>query len=70
MSNYAIEKELDHATGIDPSDFIALKAEVDKLGIKILTYVSTSLNNKSRCLDVGQIENCSCWLKKIKWCSK
>ena len=40
LSNYATKKELDHATGVDTSDltakkdFIALKAEVDKLNMK------------------------------------
>ena len=39
LFNYAIKKELDHATGADTSDcaakkdFIAVKAEVDKLDI-------------------------------------
>ena len=43
LSNYATKKELDHATGVDTSDlaakkdFIALKAEVDKLGINKLS---------------------------------
>ena len=39
LSNYAAKKELDHATGLDTSDvaakkdFVALKAEVDKVDI-------------------------------------
>ena len=39
LSNYAIKKELEHAAGIDTSylaakeDFVASKAEVDKLDI-------------------------------------
>ena len=39
LSNYAIENESGHATGVDTSDlaaakdFIALKTEVDKLDI-------------------------------------
>ena len=51
LSNYATKKELENATGIDTSDlaakedFIALKAEVDKLDITKLTSVQTSLNN-------------------------
>ena len=51
LSNYATKKELEHATGVDTSDlaaksdFIALKAEVDKLGIDKLVNVPTSLNN-------------------------
>ena len=66
LSNYATKKELEHATGIDTSDltvkkfFIALKAEVDKLGINKLTNVSTSLNNltkKDDDLDVGKLES-------------
>ena len=48
MSNYAIKKELDHAAGVDTSDlaakkdFIALKAELDKLDINKLANVQTS----------------------------
>ena len=51
LSNYATKKELEHATGIDTfdltakKDFIALKAEVDKLDINKLTNVPTNLNN-------------------------
>ena len=51
MLNSATKKELDHATGVDTSDlaakkdFIALKAEVDKLDINKLVNVPTSLNN-------------------------
>ena len=51
LSNYATKKELENATGIDTSDlaakedFIAVKAEVDKLDITKLTSVQTSLNN-------------------------
>ena len=42
LFNYAIKIELDHATGVDTSDcaartnFIAVKAEVDKLDINKL----------------------------------
>ena len=42
LSNYESMEELDHATGVDTSDlaskkdFIALKAEVDKLDISKL----------------------------------
>ena len=42
MSNYASKKELEHSTGIDAfhlaakSDFIVLKAQVDKLDINEL----------------------------------
>ena len=51
MSNYATKKELEHATGVDTSNiaakmyFVALKAEVEKLGINKFVNVSTSLNN-------------------------
>ena len=51
MSNYAATKELEHAAGIAISDlaakkdFIALKAEVDKLDINKLVNVPTNLNN-------------------------
>ena len=43
-------KKLDHATGVETSDlaaendFVALKAEVDKLDINKLTNVPTGLN--------------------------
>ena len=65
LSNYATKKELGHATGIDTSDltakkdFIALKAEVDKLDINKLTNVPTSLNNlktKVDDLDLGKLK--------------
>ena len=45
LSNYALKKELDHATGVDTldlfakKDFIALKAEVGKLDINKLVNV-------------------------------
>ena len=48
---YATKKELDHDTGVDASglaakkDFIALKAEVDKLDINKSVNVPTSLDN-------------------------
>ena len=51
MSNYAIKKELEDATGVDTTDFAAkndfidLKAEVDKLDINTLVNVPTGLNN-------------------------
>ena len=63
MSNYGTKKK--HATGIDTSDlaaekdFIALKAEVDKLDINKVINVPTSLNNlktKLHDLDVGKLE--------------
>ena len=69
LSNYATKKELEHATGIDTSDltakkdFVALKAEVDKLDIDKLQLVNlpTSLNNlkiKADDLDVGKLKTC------------
>ena len=75
MSNYATKKELNHATGVDTSDlaakkdFIALKAEVEKIDITKLSNVPTSLNNlktKVDDLDVGKLKNCSCRFEKIK----
>ena len=74
LSSYATKKELEHATGIDTSDlaakrdFIALKAEVDKLDINKLTNVPTSLNNlktKVNDLDVGKLKTASVDLKKL-----
>ena len=75
MSNYATKKELSHATGVDTSDlaakknFIALKAEVEKIDITKLSNVPTSLNNlktKVDDLDVGKLKNSSCRFEKIK----
>ena len=51
MWNYTTKKELDDAAGVDTynlpakKDSIALKAKVDKLHIKKLVNISTSLNN-------------------------
>ena len=51
LSNYATNKELDHATDINTSDlaakkdYIALKAEVDKLDTAKLVNIPTSLND-------------------------
>ena len=60
LSNYALKKELDYATGVDTSDlagkknFIALKAEVGKLDINKLANVPTSLNDfKTKVDDLG-----------------
>ena len=70
MSNYATKKELGHANGIDTSDlaakkdFIALKAEVDKLDVD----VPTSLNNlkiKVDDLDVGKLKTVATDLQKL-----
>ena len=74
FSNYATKKELEHATSIETSDlaakkdFIALKAEVDKLDINKLTNVPSSLNNlktKVDDLDVGKLKAVPADLKKI-----
>ena len=74
LSNYTIRKELDHAAGLDTSDlaakkdFSALKAEVDKLDIKKLVNVPTSLNNlkiKVDDFDVGKLKTVPVDLKKL-----
>ena len=74
LSNYATKEELDHATRVDTfdlavkKDFIALKAEVDKLDIKELVNVTTSLNNLKRKvddLDVGKLKTAPIDLKKL-----
>ena len=65
LSNYATKKESDHATGVDTlaakkKDFIALKAQIDKLEINELVNVPTILNNlktKVDDLDVGKFKN-------------
>ena len=65
---------MQHATGIDTfdlaakKDFIALKAEVDKLDINKLTNVPTSLNNlkaKVDGVDVGKLKIIPVDLKKL-----
>ena len=54
MPNYATKNKLEDSTGVDTSslaaksDFIALKAEVDKLDINYLANVPISLNNLQR----------------------
>ena len=60
LSNYALKKELDYATGVDTPDlagkknFIVLKAEVGKLDINKLANVPTSLNDfKTKVDDLG-----------------
>ena len=74
LSNCATKKELEHATGIDISDlaakkdFIAMKAEVNKLDINKLTNVLTSFNNlktKVDDLDVGKLKSVPADLKKL-----
>ena len=68
------KKELDHVAGVDTSDlvdekdFIAWKAELDKLEIAKLVNVPTSLNNsktKGDDLDVGKLKTVSVDLKKV-----
>ena len=73
LSNYATKKELEHSTVVDTSnlagkkDFIALKAEFDKLDINNIN-VPTSLNNlktKVDDLDVDKLKIVSTtYLKK------
>ena len=67
LSNYATKKELKHAAGLDSSDstalkdFIALKAEVDKLHISKLVNDLTGLSNlkaKIDDLDVDKLKTC------------
>ena len=74
LTNYATKKELEHASGVDTSDldakkdFIALKAEVDKLNINKLVNVPTSLNNlktKLDDLDVDELKTFPIDLKKL-----
>ena len=74
LPNYATKKELDHATGVDTSNlaakinFIALKAEVDKLGINKLVNVLTSLGNSKTKVDdpdFGKLKTVPVDLKKL-----
>ena len=63
LSNYATKKELDHAT-----DFVALKAEFDKLDVNKLVNVPTRLNNlktKVDDLDVGKLKTVLVDLRKL-----
>ena len=73
-SNYATKSKLAHTTDIDTSDlaakkdFIASKAEVDKLSINKLVNVPTGLNNlktKVDDLDVGKLKSVPKHLKKL-----
>ena len=73
FSNYATIKELKHPTSVDTSnlvaksDFIILKAEVDKIGINKLANAPTGLNNlKTQVdnLDVTKLKIVSIDLKK------
>ena len=51
MPNYETKKELDHATCVDTSDlfseedFVALKADADKIDIIKLVNIQSSFNN-------------------------
>ena len=74
LSNYATKKELKHAKGVDKSNlagksnFIALKAEVDKLDINKLVNIPTSLNNlktKANNLDARKLKTVPIYLKKL-----
>ena len=73
LSNYATKKELHDATGTDTSnlaakrDFVAFKAEVDKLDINKLVNVPTSQDNvklKVDDLDVCNLKTVPTDLKK------
>ena len=74
LSNYATKKELNDATGVDTSnlanksDFIALKAEIDKLDINELVNFPTGLNTlktKVDDLDVAKLNTVPADLKKL-----
>ena len=73
LSNYAIKKELEYATGADIPDLpakkcIVLNSEVDKLDIAKLINVPTSLNNlktKVVDLDIGRLNTVLVDLKKF-----
>ena len=66
LSNYASRKELELVTGISnlaaKKDFVALKAEVDKLDINKQINAPTSLNNlktKIDHVDLGKLKTVS-----------
>ena len=74
FTHYATKKELDHARGVDTShlatkkDFIALKAELNKLGINKFVNAPTSLNNlKTNVDDLGidKLKTVAMDLKKL-----
>ena len=62
MLNYATKEKLDHTTDVDTSDlaakkdFIALKAEVDKLEINKFVNVPTSFNNLKAKVDDLEVD--------------
>ena len=70
MPNYASKNKLDHTTGVhtfdlaDKKDFIALKADVDKLDIHELVNVPISLNNSKDNFDISKLETVAVDLKK------
>ena len=79
FSNYATKKELHHDLSVVTSGLaakensIALKAEVNKLDIKKLANVLTSLSNLKTKIDdlhVGELKTVPVGLKKIKWCTR
>ena len=74
MPNYATKNKLEDSTGVDTSslaaksDFIALKAEVDKLDINYLANVPISLNNLQRKvhdLDADKLKTIFVYLNKL-----
>ena len=74
LSNYVNKQKLEHATGVDISnfaakgDFIALKSEVEKLYINILVNLPAGLNDleiKVDDLDVGKLKTPPIDLKKF-----
>ena len=67
LSHYATKKELDHPTGADTPNlvakkaFIAMTAEVEKLDIKKLVNVPTSLNNLKTKVDGSNVGKLKTW---------
>ena len=63
FSNYATKKELDHATGVDTSDwsakkdFIALKANVNDFDVVKLKAVPVDLKKLSDVVDNEVVKN-------------
>ena len=75
MPNYVTNKKLKDSTGIDTSnlatkrDFVALKAEVDKLDTSKLVNGPTGLNNleeKVDDLDVDKLKTVPVDLKQLR----
>ena len=73
LSNYETEKELEHATAVDTAglagkkDFIALKAEADKLDIAKLVNASLNrLKTNVNDIDVGKLKTVRVNLKQNK----